>query len=159
MPPRPAVRPIPTERLVLEPVTTAAAAAVLEGDLSGLAAGDGWPHDDTVDAMRTLIRDDPPPGWFITLDGRIVGDCGTFDWPDANGGVEIGYGLARPFRGCGYGTEAVRGMCAWLFAEAGTAVINAGTEPSNLASQRLLAKLGFTAIGREGDEVRFALGD
>ena len=130
---------------------------MVAGDLSGLACGDGWPHDDTIDAMGLSVGDEPVPNWFIVRDDLIVGDCGTFGWPDADGVVEIGYGLARPSRGRGYGTEAVRAMCAWLFDEGGAQMIVAGTEASNAASHRLLAKVGFTVTVQAGEEIRYAL--
>ena len=46
--------PLQTARLRLEPLTAETARATVAGDLSwltaaGLAAADGWPHDDTAD--------------------------------------------------------------------------------------------------------------
>jgi RimJ/RimL family protein N-acetyltransferase len=45
------------------------------------------------------IKHGHPAGWFITHQGRIIGDFGTHGPVDDNGGVEIGYGLASPYRG------------------------------------------------------------
>lgn len=64
-----------------------------------------------------------------------------------SGTVEIGYGLAEPYRGNGYGTEAAEALCVWLLTEAGATSITAtGVEADNLASRRVLEKLGFTHI-------------
>ena len=49
----------------------------------------------------------------------MVGDCGTFGPPDDEGRVEIGYGLAAPFRGRGIGTEAVGALADWVAAQPG----------------------------------------
>jgi len=149
------VTPIVTARLVLAPVTRDLAEAVVAGRLLGLSPGAGWPHADTADAMTLALGPDAGPSWVITVGGLVVGDCGAFAWPDESGVVEIGYGLAEPFRGRGYATEAVAGVCQWLFGEAGAAVIIAtGVEASNAASQRVLEKLGFA---RTGDSFRLAL--
>ena len=63
--------PISTPRLVLVPVAPETAAAIVAGDLTGIAAGSGWPHADTLDGLRM------GGGWLVTLDGVVIGDCGT----------------------------------------------------------------------------------
>src|SRR5688500_7586251 len=98
--------PILTSHLVLQPVTRALAHAIVSGRLSDLRAGPGWPHADSADAMAMALTADAGPSWVIILDGFVIGDCGAFGWPDEDGLVEIGYGLAEPFRGHGYATEA-----------------------------------------------------
>ena len=46
--------PISTPHLVLVPVAPETAAAIVAGDLTGIAAGSGWPHADTA-ALNGLI--------------------------------------------------------------------------------------------------------
>jgi RimJ/RimL family protein N-acetyltransferase len=150
--------PIVTPRLVLEPVTAAVASAVVAGDLSSLEAAEGWPHDDTLDAMRMMTEPDAGPGWFITAGGRVIGDCGAFAWPDRSGTVEIGYGLAAPARGRGYATEAVRALCSWLVTDTGAAVITAVTDADgNRPSRRVLEKIGFAVTAEDDGQVSYAL--
>jgi RimJ/RimL family protein N-acetyltransferase len=146
-----------TERLVLEPVTVEVARAVITGDLSTLQAGEGWPHEDTMDAMNTALGPEAGPGWLITLEGRVIGDCGAFGWPNESGAVEIGYGLAQPYRGYGYGTEAAGALCHWLFHEAGATLITAEVLVGNVASQRVLAKLGFAITSSNNERITYAL--
>lgn len=141
---------ITTARLVLQPVTVEIARAIVDGDLSALRAGAGWPHADTVDAMTMARMPDAGPGWLITLDGVVIGDCGAYSWPDPDGVVEIGYGLAAPSRRHGYATEAVAAMCSWLFRDAGAVVITANVETENVASRRVLEKVGFVGGGETG---------
>jgi RimJ/RimL family protein N-acetyltransferase len=137
-----------TARLVLVPQSLTAARAVLAGEDSGLALAEGYPHGDTADALRTFVENgqtDDDGGWFVTLadDGRVIGDCGTLGWTDDEGRVEIGYGLAAPFRGRGYGTEAVQVLADWVAAQPGVAAVVAEVEVGNEPSRRLLARLGF----------------
>jgi RimJ/RimL family protein N-acetyltransferase len=107
--------------------------------------------------MSTALGANPAPGWLISLGGRIIGDCGTFGWPDHSGEVEIGYGLAEPYRGQGYGTEAVQGLCGWLSVHAGARRITADVLDVNVASRRLLTKLGFIVTARRGEHVTYVL--
>jgi RimJ/RimL family protein N-acetyltransferase len=145
-----------TDRLVLLPWTLAAARALLVGEDPGLPLAEGYPHADTADALRMYVEHgagDEDGGWFVTLaeDGRVVGDCGTLGWTDEQGRVEIGYGLAAPYRGRGYGTEAVRALADWVAAQPGVTAVSAEVEVGNEPSRRLLARLGFTLAGQSRD--------
>ena len=78
----------------------------------------------------------------------MVGDLGTFGPPDDQGGrVEIGYGLAAPYRGQGIGTEAVGTFVDWLVTVPGVRRVVARVEVGNEASRRLLARIGFALTG------------
>jgi len=66
-----------TARLRLEPVTTETARAIMAGDLSGLSAAHGWPHQDTADGLAMAVKGGLPPTWLITAEGMVIGDCGT----------------------------------------------------------------------------------
>lgn len=150
--------PIVTSRLVLEPVTRELAHAVVSGRMPDIRVGPGWPHADTADALALALIANAGPSWVITLDGSVIGDCGAFSWPDEDGVVEIGYGLAEPFRGNGYATEAAEGMCRWLFSEArATAIIATGVDDDNVASRRVLEKLGFAQIDESEHHVSYRL--
>ena len=100
---------ITTARLRLVPFDDDTALAVLGGDLSGVDAVEGWPHDGTMNGLQHAVDLDEPPGWMITMNGRVIGDCGTHGSADVDGAIEIGYGLAGQVRRQGYGTEAVGG--------------------------------------------------
>jgi RimJ/RimL family protein N-acetyltransferase len=145
---RPTLR---TPRLVLVPQTLAAARALLAGEDPGLPLGEGYPHADTLDGLRMLVEHGGPDdgGWFVTLadDGRVVGDCGTLGWADELGRVEIGYGLAAPFRGRGLGTEAVGALADWVADQPGVTAVWASVEVGNEPSRRLLERLGFALTG------------
>jgi RimJ/RimL family protein N-acetyltransferase len=137
--------------LLLVPQSMAAVRALLAGEDPGLPLAEGYPHADTFDALRMVAEHGGPEdgGWFVVLaeDGRVVGDLGTFGPPDADGRVEIGYGLAAPFRGRGIGSEAVATFVDWLVSLPGVRVVTASVEVGNEASRRLLARIGFVLVG------------
>jgi RimJ/RimL family protein N-acetyltransferase len=145
-------RRLVTERLVLVPQTRAAARAIVAGVDPGFPLGEGYPHADTLDGLRLAAEhggdgegDGPSGGWFIALaeGGTVIGDCGTKGGIDDRGQVEIGYGLAGPFRGRGYGGEAVGALVGWLRARPEVTAVTAEVEVGNMASRRLLERLGF----------------
>jgi RimJ/RimL family protein N-acetyltransferase len=142
--------------ITLEPVTFELARAVIEGrGLGGIVHAPDWPHADTFDALRPLAEhpEHTGPGTFLVLvDGVVVGDCGWFGPPDADGEVEIGYGLAPSVRGQGLGTETVRGLLDWVRAHGATRV-RAEVLPGNEASLRLLHRLGFEVAGEHAGHV------
>ena len=108
-----------------------------------LPAAPGWPHADTAtalgiaDAWTWLIVDD---------DGRIAGECGVKGPPDQDGVVEIGYGLAGPSRGRGLGGRAVRALLDELRGHGQVRAVEARVTLDNLASRRLLERLGFALV-------------
>ncbi|MHB1533129.1 MAG: GNAT family N-acetyltransferase [Acidimicrobiales bacterium] len=140
-------REIATARLRLVPFDETTARAVLGGNLTGVRAAEGWPQEGTANGLTMALEHDEPPGWMITLGGKVIGDCGTKGSADGAGMVEIGYGLAAPFRGQGYGTEAVGGMAEWLLSQSGTVIVRASTLADNAASRRVLEKNGFSLTG------------
>lgn len=144
----------------LVPCTVATARAVLAGDRSVVNAARGWPHADTLDALRPWAEhgSDASSGPFlVVLEGEVVGDCGWYGPPGDDGEVEIGYGLAAPFRGRGHGTEAVRLLLDWVRAQPGVTSVVAETEVTNAASRRVLERLGFSVNTSTGPNVAYHL--
>ena len=90
--------------------------------------------------------------WMIELkDGTHVGDL-CYKGLNADGSVEIGYGLEENYRGRGYAAEAVCAMVDWAFRQPGVTCVTAETEETNYASQRVLRKAGFIPTGETGEE-------
>lgn len=149
---------IVADRLVLEPVPLRLARAIVAGDLSGVRPGRGWPHDDTLDGLRMMVEHGGASDWFVTLDGVVIGDCGTHGGVDEAGDVEIGYGLAAPYRGNGYGTELVAALTGWLLGRPGVRrVVARHVLADNMPSRRALERTGF-ALERVGSgHVDYAL--
>jgi RimJ/RimL family protein N-acetyltransferase len=147
--------PLQTARLRLEPLTAETARAIVAGDLSGLTTAKGWPHDDTVDGLGMAVKGGQSPGWLITANGAVIGDIGTHGQVDEAGRVEIGYGLAAPSRGQGYGTEAVAVVTEWLLSQPGVREVRAHTLTDNMPSRRVLEKAGFTYVGLDEGEALY----
>jgi predicted acetyltransferase len=143
--------PVETRAARLVPITAAEARAMLAGKTRRDWA-DGYPREDDLDAVRMM----PPTGpdaWSARhvvrrADGRVVGSIGCVGPPD-DGVVEVGYGLVPAARGGGLMTDVLSGMVRSLEA-AGLRVV-AHTAPDNVASHRVLARLGFERLGSQTD--------
>ena len=84
--------------------------------------------------------------------GGVVARCGFHAPPDADGRVELGYRVQLQWRRRGLATELATGMLGWAREQGATRCV-ASTVPDNLASQAVLAKLGFVRTGEWMDEV------
>ena len=150
--------PMRTVRLQLVPLTVGTGRAVLAGDFSCLETAEGWPHEDTLDAIRMAVGPGPRSlVWLVTLEGVVIGDCGTVGPLRAGGEIEIGYGLAAEHRGCGYGTEAVVALSGWLGTRPDVSRIVAEVQARNTPSRRVLERAGFELERSEDDRVWYAL--
>lgn len=149
------LEPLTTADLSLVPISVELARRLVAGDLSGVRPAPGWPHDDTMDGLRMSVERGHPPGWLVVHRGAVIGDCGLHGLPDAQGQVEIGYGLAEGWRGRGFGTEVVRTVADWLLGQPGVRALRAHTLPDNLASRRVLQKAGFRELGLDEGQVLY----
>lgn len=84
--------------------------------------------------------------WFLIRkkDRVVVGSADFKDVPNAEGEVELGYGLGKEFEHHGYMTEAVNAMCGWALKQKDVLHILAETDANGFASQRVLQRCGFT---------------
>lgn len=151
--------PLRTARLDLEPITTEVARSIAAGHVARLRPAEGWPHEHTKHGVAMALKHGQPAGWLVRSDGLVIGDCGIHRPVDSDGSVEIGYGLAGPSRGLGFGTELVAAISHWLLAQPDVVVVRATTSPANLASRRVLEKAGFAAVRSTDDEVFYELRD
>lgn len=83
--------------------------------------------------------------WLISIKNNqyVVGMVGFKGDPNAQGLVEIGYGINPHHQNHGYATEAVQSMIDWAFQHPTCKAVIAETELSNFASQRVLVKAGM----------------
>ncbi|MDQ3956255.1 MAG: GNAT family N-acetyltransferase [Actinomycetota bacterium] len=139
----------------------------------------GWPEDEDRAVLELRLRQlRAQPGiepWLLRAlvdrNDVMVGHAG-FHYPPApvdealdenfsgsrepaEGGLsELGYTIFEPFRGRGYATEAVRALVDWGFKEMGLGAALACTSPSNVASRKVLERVGgWREIGRAIDEL------
>ena len=134
--------PIETRDARLVPVTSEEAAAMRAGERRADWAT-GYPREDDLDAVGMMPSG--PDAWtprhiVRRSDGLVVGSIGCFGPPE-QGVVEVGYGLVADARRGGLMTDVLSGFVRSLEA-AGLSVV-AHTDPDNVASHRVLARLGF----------------
>jgi RimJ/RimL family protein N-acetyltransferase len=79
--------------------------------------------------------------------GRVIGTCLLFRYDAASARAEIGYVMGRASWRRGFTHEALAALVAHAFDACGLRRIEAEVDPANVASNRLLLKLGFTAEG------------
>lgn len=111
---------------------------------------DGRPT--VADVAERIRADGEAPGLgLLTVErrdtGEVIGYCGLV--ARGNGSTdepELAYELLRAVHGVGYATEAGRAVVAWAD-EAGYRRLRAGVRDWNVASRRVLAKLGFRESG------------
>ena len=87
--------------------------------------------------------------WGIVLkaDGSLIGTCGYHKWNRRSCRAEIGYDLSPASWGQGYMTEAARAVLHHGFGSMDLNRVEALVYPGNLASIRLLTRLGFRQEG------------
>ena len=155
-----------TPRLELHPLPLPVLDALLEGDLARVREQvpfdvdeQTFAGDDYVLRLRQAqLRADPTElPWLYRAAVRrgtreVVGRIGLHAPPDAAGSVEIGYSVQPAWRRQGLATEMAVGLLEWA-REHGAAECVASTAPDNLASQAVLARLGFVRTGEAMDEV------
>jgi len=79
--------------------------------------------------------------------GHIIGTCLLFRFDRASARAELGYVLARRYWGAGYMLEALQALIGFAFAQMGLRRLEAEIDPRNVASARLLRRLGFVREG------------
>jgi RimJ/RimL family protein N-acetyltransferase len=104
--------------------------------LDGSSAIDPWIHGFVMVSRET---------------GNVVGKCGFKGPPDADGIVEIAYGVDAGHQGKGFATEAAAALMKYAFEQGQGRIARAHTLPEANASTRVLTKCGFSRIGEVMD--------
>jgi ribosomal-protein-alanine N-acetyltransferase len=115
----------------------------------------------TVEFVRhvnTALAGSTGVTWAIEHDGRAVGCIGFDDirfelraWRLVR--AELGYWIAPPLWGRGLMTEAAHAVMRCGFEMIGLHKITVGCLVENVASRRVIEKLGFRSVGRHEDDV------
>ncbi|SFC77030.1 Protein N-acetyltransferase, RimJ/RimL family [Nocardioides terrae] len=146
-----------TGRLRLRPVTEADADDLfaLHSDAHVLRYWDSPPWTDRARAERFLavsrqIAEDGTGSRVVierASDGAFVGWITVWGWNPDHRSASLGYCLAEAAWGQGYATEAARAVLQWAFDTLDLNRVQAETDTRNLASARVLEKLGFVREG------------
>lgn len=132
----------------------AALAAILNNENIQNNLRDGIPYpyteQDARDYLSSVLQSDPDStfAFAITADGSVAGSIGLFRQENIHcQTAELGYYVAEPLWGQGIGSAAVAQACRHVFAA--TDILRIFAEPFayNLASCRLLEKVGFQLEG------------
>jgi len=76
-------------------------------------------------------------------DRQVIGHCGVRFWPDSPE-VEVFYALAHDYWGRGLATEGARASVRFGFEHLGLDYVMAGARVDNIASRRVMEKIGMT---------------
>ncbi len=124
-----------------------------------------WPIPEDIDWHRADVRNkilapEDPPSAFWHVEEKdtpgFIGCCGLFPLEDS-GMIELGYRFVRRVWGRGVATEVAAAALDYGFRHLKLDRIVAVTDPRNLASQRVLQKIGLSAAGvhrHYGQDVR-----
>ena len=109
---------------------------------------------DWIARVRATTSADPWTCGFVMVhrtSGEAVGSCAFKSPPDADGFVEIAYGVNPDHQKRGYATEAALRLVKYAFASGRVRTVRAHTLPEQNASTRVLTKCGFEYVGEAID--------
>jgi RimJ/RimL family protein N-acetyltransferase len=152
------------ELVLLEPDRARSLAAGINDNGHPWAAG--YPLGSTLlraELTAAAAAQHTPLGEFGTYqvirrcDDCVIGDVGFMGPPDETGAVSVGCAITEDARGQGYATEALSALLDWARGQSGLTCVLADTTRSNLASQRLLERVGLHRIGEDGELLYYML--
>jgi [ribosomal protein S5]-alanine N-acetyltransferase len=111
---------------------------------------------DYIQAALDLYAQGQYLEWAVCLPNQdLIGFFGCVWWMPDYASVEIGFSLNRAYWNQGLITEALDALIQWGFKEMQINRFEAQTEIKNIASQRVLEKLGWTCEGTLRQRVYF----
>lgn len=125
-----------------------------------------WPMAELKELLPHLIellQHDPKSfPWLLwaivsATDKTVLGNIGFKGRPDDNGMVEIGYSLLPPYRRQGYMQEAATALIAWAFQQPFVKSIEAECAVDNIASRKVLQRLGMRQTSMQDNMLRWQL--
>ena len=153
----PLITHIEADRVALRPVAAT--------DLPALLAINGDPQVTQFLPYATWLSLDDGAAWLARMealgatgtgqqlvvvrraDAAVIGTLLLFKHDAGSQRLELGYVLARAHWGQGLMREALQTVCGQLFGTLGVRRIEAEVNPANVASCRLLTRVGFTLEG------------
>ncbi len=145
-----------TERLTLRPITTADAEAIFNNWTSDpeVAKFMRWNLHPHVTATTEWLKLEEAAidggnynwGFVLKSSGALIG-AGGLVWKDSHQMYELGYNLMKAEWGKGLATEASRAMLRFAKEELGQSKMYCCHAVENIASQKVIEKLGFAYAG------------
>lgn len=145
-----------TERLILQPTASADAEFIFElVNTPKWIANIGDRNVKSVEAAKTYIKERMTPqleklgyGNYTLIrkvDNRKIGTCGLYNREGLEG-IDIGFALLPDFENLGYGYESAAKLLDVGINEFQIKRISAITTKENIASQKLIEKLGLKYV-------------
>ena len=151
-----------TTRLRLRPVrdTDAEMLFSLHGNATVLRYWDAPPWTDRDRARKFILacHEMAERGTGARLavkrisDGDFLGWCGLSSWNPEYRSASLGYCFSESSWGHGYATESARSMLTWAFDTLDLNRVHSETDTRNVASARVLEKLGFVREGMKRED-------
>ncbi|MEV6483539.1 GNAT family N-acetyltransferase [Streptomyces sp. NPDC051576] len=86
---------------------------------------------------------------LVDEDGSVLGRFNLFDMVEG-GAADLGYRVAQDVAGHGVATATVEELCRLAAERHGLRTLRAATSHTNIASQKVLTKAGFSPVGPAG---------
>lgn len=101
---------------------------------------------DALSFIQDFARSGTEHAYAMMLaDGTLIGVAGLHLKPGS--APELGYWIGEPFWGQGYASEAAGALVSAAMEEGACKTLRAQARAENLASRRVLEKLGFSVLG------------
>ncbi|RAJ85638.1 ribosomal-protein-alanine N-acetyltransferase [Chitinophaga dinghuensis] len=157
--------PLKTERLLVYPCRLPLLTRLYLGqapvaDDLDVYIPSGWPPEEMKEILPyfiEMLQHDPKSfPWLMWLivsekDKTLIGNVGFKGRPDKDGQAELSYYLLPPYRGRGYMKEAATALIDWAFSNSPVRRIVAECDTINIASLRVLQKIGMKLGYKSGD--------
>ena len=150
-------RPIETERLLVRPIVDADLPALMainsDAEVTALLPYATWTSMADAQAWLARMRGIEATGtalqFVVALRStqEAIGTCLLFRLDEGSARAELGYALGRAHWGRGVMHEALAALLGHAFGPMGLRRIEAEIDPRNVASARLVQRLGFTKEG------------
>jgi len=110
-------------------------------------------EDFISDRMKEQCDKEPARYWviFLKIGQHPIGTICLWNYNQDQKSIELGYELLSPYQGVGYMMEASKAVVkAIIHLDTQVKRISAFTKPQNIASNKLLDRVGFEMRGYEG---------
>jgi RimJ/RimL family protein N-acetyltransferase len=101
--------------------------------------------------QRTMLRHGEGSAMQFVMqhreEGRVIGTALLFHFEEESRRAEIGYVLGKPYWGQGFAHEGVGALLAFAFGDLSLRRLEAEVDPRNVASAKVLNRLGFVQEG------------
>ena len=151
-------RMLETERLILRPFVAEDALSAFRwfGDADVMRFTPTGPDASVEETARRLAayqEHQTTHGfskWLVQerRSGEAIGDSGLLVLPES-GNVDLGFRFLKHFWGLGFATEVATAWTDVAFGQLGLRRLTAFAHPQNLASLRVLEKVGFSRVSSE----------